>query len=322
MVTVPWGASVNALVGDGFALVQKFDARSYLLDEPAAYFGLDIAHVETFQTKYRLDRPIEQVWYAIRSSAQQKHRDYAREIHQRFIKAWGEPDDGEETLHFEDDSSSGDIAGYAEWRCNGVSVRLSWYGAQRESHGAITSGFIALECDDLIAMSAPFVHGYRLRQQALDALSGVRQLASLRMKTTPVQPHQRYHFDAGDASQVSTEEIEAYRALHAPDVLNTSATLKKLIDHNDQLVLWQAGVAWGVSSRDITLFVDHAEPVATCWDHVVRGRGPGYESITVGSLNASADAKALADCGDIQFFVDALQRLSLVKYEFNDYPDY
>jgi hypothetical protein len=325
-VSVPWGTSSKALGEQGFELAQKYDVRAFLLPASAIYFDADIANIETFQTSDLPDRPIEQVWYAIRSSDQCSHQDLARKLHKRFIAAWGKPHHGDVVPAFKSKQGSSDVASHAEWRYRGIRARLSWYGKRRRSEGALTAGFVSLDWDDVIAMAAPFVQSARDREQALSRLSDpkvnqVALLADLKMNTLPVRPTQHYHFDAPDASKASPTEIFAHRALYAPDLVNTSQALKTLVREAGRLVLWKAGEVWGVSSYDDTLLVDPTKPVKVRWDHVTPGRGGGSENLAIGSLKAYRHAQSLDQCADLQAFINALKQFPQVNYEFCEYSE-
>ena len=131
------------------------------------YFGLDIAQVQVGRASRWPDRPINQVWYAVRSDPQVPHLQQAKTIHERFVREFGAPPSGSARFDVRKQTASGSIATWAEWRCGGVRWRYSTYGAPRAQNGANTVGFIALDWDDEVAMAAPFHREWAARNAAL-----------------------------------------------------------------------------------------------------------------------------------------------------------
>ena len=286
------------------------------------YFGLDIAQVQVGRASRWPDRPINQVWYAVRSDPQVPHLQQAKTIHERFVREFGAPPSGSARFDVRKQTASGSIATWAEWRCGGVRWRYSTYGAPRAQNGANTVGFLALDWDDEVAMAAPFHHEWQARNAALASVADAEFIASVQMACAATAAQRRYHFDAPADPNADPQLVMAARLLYAPDRLLTPPAIA-LLDDGKGLWLWRSRAqgCWGASSVTDTVLFGAGSPANCVWTHLTPARGPGSDQLEIGTLIGSRAWQSREQSGDLAEFVGHLQKLPGVRYQFMESMD-
>ena len=286
------------------------------------YFGLDIAQVQVGRASRWSDRPINQVWYAVRSDPQVSHLQQAKAIHERFVREFGAPPSGSARFDVRKQTASGSIAAWAEWRSGGVRWRYSTYGAPRAQNGANTVGFIALDWDDEVAMAAPFHREWAARNAALASVADAEFIASVHMACAATAAQRRYHFDAPANPNADPQLVMAARLLYAPDRLLTPPAIASL-DDGKGLWLWRSKAqgCWGASSVTDTVVFHAGDPANCMWTHVAPARGPGSDQLEIGTLIGSRSWRSREQSADLAEFVVHLQQLPGVRYRFVESMD-
>ena len=286
------------------------------------YFGLDIAQVQIGRPSVWPDRPVNQVWYAVRRNPAVSHLSQARVVHERFVEAFGAPPSGSTRFDVRKESYPGSIAARAEWRSAGVRWSYSTYGAPRPQSGSDTVGFIALDWHDEVSMATPFFPEWQARNAVLASIDDAERIASVHMASAETRAHRRYHFDADTDPNADPRQVMATRLLYFPDRLLTPPAIASL-DDGKGFWIWRSKQkrCWGASSKTDTVVFHHDAPARCCWQHTLPARGPGTDQIVIGTLSAARSWSPREHSRDLAEFVTLLQQLPGAHFQFIESMD-